>query len=584
MARTNPPLPPAIPFAIGAAVAVYLKPGATSRIIALSACAALLAAACYCGTHSSSTRSSSDISRSDHAMGRNVRLRAGFLFALSLGLLLGTSAHARVDTWAGRASPGLVITTGVLACDGMITADPRRTASGMTAVGIELLAARGRDGARVTASGPLLVYVRGGGPATLIRGQIVSVGLRKPATPARGGAGAWPDALAVPAAFVDGGDVAILAPASALERMRWSIRSALLASLNRAGGVAGPLLEALIVGVRDDLDGSIADDFRKAGCAHILALSGQHIGILATLVAVLLGFLVGPFRARAAACVLAGAYLCIVGASPAVARAVIMFWIGSAALLLDRPHAPLAVLALAFTAAVILFPQSVHALSFKLSYLAVAGIALFAPSYEFRLRRWLPPPISGAVAMGLAALAATAPLSIIAFGYLNPFSPLSSALAGPLVSALMYCGLAGVTLVAAIPAAAPLAAWLCSVPYELLTGTIRLGAAMPAVAVATGGAPATALASVVALGATFVYAWPHVAQRPQSRHRTAAGQLRLADRSVRPAGAAGPGHAQEVRPELPCERTGQTSHRRAARGGARRPRVGNWPGNRLDDP
>lgn len=563
---------------------VYLKPGATSRIVALSACAALVVAACHRRTHSSSSRSSSDAWRCDNAVGRDVRPRAGFLLALSLGLLLGTSAHARVETWAGRASPGLVLAADVLACDGMITADPRRTASGMTAVGIELLAARGRDGALVTARGPLLLYIRGGGPATLVRGQIVSVGLRKPATPDRGGAGAWPDALAAPAAFADGGDVVIMAPAPAWERMRWSIRSALLATLNRAGGAAGPLLEALIVGVRDDLDGSIADDFRRAGCAHILALSGQHIGILATLVAVLLGFLVGPFRARAAACVLAGAYLWIVGASPAVARAVIMFWIGSAALLLDRPHTPLTVLALAFTTAVILSPQSVHALSFKLSYLAVAGIALFASSYEFRLRRWLPPPISGAVAMGLAALAATAPLSIIVFGYINPFSPLSSALAGPLVSALMYCGLAGATLVTAISAAAPLAAWLCSVPYALLTGTIRLGAAMPAIAVATGGAPATVLAGVVALGATFVYAWPHVAQRLRSRHRTASGQLRLPDRPVRPAGAAGAGHAQEVRPELPRERTGQTPHRRPVRGGARRPRVGNWPRNRLDDP
>ena len=56
-------------------------------------------------------------------------------------------------------------------------------------------------------------------------------------------------------------------------------------------------------------------------------------------------------------------------------------------------------------------PESAHALSFRLSYLAMAGLSVFAPACEFTLRRWLPRPASGAIAAGLGALAATAPLS-----------------------------------------------------------------------------------------------------------------------------------------------------------------------------
>jgi competence protein ComEC len=530
-----------------------------------------------------------------------------FGLAFAAGLGFGTVSHGRTEAVSECFSPGFSESSGarVLGYEGRMVSDPRKTASGMTGYDLELTTALASDGARTTASGHLSVYCRPAPSARKpglaavaapvpVRSQLVRVALDRGTLAPRTGAGAWSDALAPRTAFVDAADITPLDPPLRPGALRASARRSLLAAVSRAGGQAGPLLEALVVGVRDDLDSNLADDFRQAGCAHILALSGQHVGILAGFVSLLLGFVLGPFRARTVACLLAGAYLYLVGASPSVARAVLMFWVSSAASAADRPQKPLATLSVVFVVAVAVWPQSAQALSFKLSYLAVAGIAIFGPAWEFGLRRWLPPPLSAAMATGLAALAATAPLSVMTFGTLNPFSPATSALAGLLVSALMYAGLAGAVLVALLPAAAPLVAFTCYLPYRALATLMRAAARLPAIAIAgatlqgaTQGNPMlerTIVALVVAIPAAFVYAWPHVAYLAESRRRSTAGQLRFPLGTLLPPGRPGPGHAQEIRPEFPHLRPGQTPHRRPLRHPARRAGLGNWTGHRLHDP
>ncbi len=593
-------VPPALPFAAGAAAALYLPPGPTPRFVAsllavgLSAVSIVFVLKAHAG--SKSTTGSTE---------RALRRCAFLGLALAAGLGFGAVSHGRTEAVSASSTSGFAESSGVrvLGYEGRIVSDPRKTASGMTGYDLELTAALASDGARVTSGGRLAVYFRPAqsgrkpGPAVLpepVRGQLVRVAINRGTLAPRTGAGAWTDALAPRTAFVEVADLTPLGPPPRLEALRARARRSLLGALARAGGPAGPLLEALVVGVRDDLDGTLAADFRQAGCAHILALSGQHVGILAGLVSLLLGFVLGPFRARTVACALAGAYLYLVGASPSVARAVLMFWVASASSAADRPQKPLATLSVVFVAAVALWPQSAHALSFKLSYLAVAGIATLGPSWEFGLRRALPPPLSSAMATGLAALAATAPLSVVTFGTLNPFSPVTSAVAGLLVSALMYAGLAGAAARALPPGAAALPAFAGRLPSQALAALMRSAAGLPAIAIVESAAQGAvhsnvaleraAVALVVAILAAFVYAWPHVAYLAGSRHRSTAGQLRLPLGTLGSPRGAGPGHAQEIRPEFPYLRPGQTPHRRPLRHSAGRTGLGNRPRHRLHDP
>lgn len=598
-------VPPSVPFAAGAALALYLPPGPVSRL-AGTLLALGISAVSIASFNVQNGRSKSTTGSSARALGR----RAFLGLALAAGLCFGAVSHGRTEAVSAGFSPGFSDCSGarVLGFEGRIGSDPRRTAGGMAGLDLELTAALASDGARVTAGGNLSVYCRpapagrepgaalAGRATEPVRGQLVRVAVGRGTFAPRSGAGAWPDALASRSAFVDAADITLVGPPPPLESLRAGARRSLLDALSRAGGQAGPLLEALVVGVRDDLDGALAADFRQAGCAHILALSGQHVGILAGLVSLLLGFALGPFRARAAACALAGAYLYLVGASPSVARAVLMFWAASAASAADRPQKPLATLSVVFVLAVALWPRSAHALSFKLSYLAVAGIAVLGPPWEFGLRRALPPPLSSAMATGLAALAATAPLSVVTFGTLNPFSPAASAAAGLLVSALMYAGLAGAALVALLPAAAPIAAFVCGLPYLALAALMRASARLPALAIAESATFAETttdrgaiilrviVALVVAILAAFVYAWPHVAYLAGSRRRSTAGQLRFPLGTLGPPRGLGPGNAQEIRPEFPRLRPGQAPHRRPLRHPARIEGLGNRPRHRLHDP
>jgi ComEC/Rec2-related protein len=572
---------PVMPLAFCTAIALYLPPGPASRMSA-TALSALMSALGFMLARKAG---------GSIGAGRRAPLpgMARWLAAAGLGLCLGAVLHARVESQSERWSQGFAETASgrIVACEGRLASDPRRTSGGMLALELELRATLGNDGARMTAAGRLAVYARPGRGKAPVRGQDLRVTLPRasplsPDPPSRTGAGAWTNALATRMAFVDPSGIETLGEPSRLESLRAKSREALLDALGKAGGKAGPLLEALIVGVRDDLDADLADAFRKAGCVHILALSGQHVGILASLVALALGFALGPFRARFVACVLAGVYLFIVGASPSVLRSVAMFWISSAAIATDRPQKPLAILAIAFVLIAAWRPASAHSLSFQLSYLAMAGLAVVAPVCEFTLRRWLPPPVSGAIAAGLGALAMTAPLSALVFGTLNPISPVASALAGPLVAALMYAGIGGAALASIVPALAPVAAAACGIPHFLLGALMGAFADLPSIMVAEPGGRML-LTALVALAACIVYAWPYASHLAESRRRPASGQLRLTFRALSPPRAPRPRHEEKIRPEFPRQRQHPQARRRPLRGGNRIAGLGDRPGDGLDD-
>lgn len=151
-----------------------------------------------------------------------------------------------------------------------------------------------------------------------------------------------------------------------------------------------PLLKALIFGDKSTLDREVLAAFRTSGAAHILALSGLHLGIIYLVLSKLLSPLgkSRPARLLKSVIVLAvmGIHVLATGASPSLTRAYIFMLLNEAATLLSRERKLTQVLCSALFLQLALMPEAVESVGFQLSYLAMAGIALIYP----QLRKWMP--------------------------------------------------------------------------------------------------------------------------------------------------------------------------------------------------
>jgi ComEC/Rec2-related protein len=352
-----------------------------------------------------------------------------------------------------------------------------------------------------------------------------------------------------PALFAKGRDVLVLDRGSALDRARSSVRDACRRALARIGTRSAGLYQALILGVRDSLAPDEAEAFKAAGCSHILALSGEHLSVLAVLaIAALRGFL-GPLRARLGGAIVAGLFMWVAGPGPSLLRAVLMVWFGALALALDRPQGQLGFLALAFLAMLPLDPDGARSLSFTLSYLAVWGLAVLGPRFTFLLGGRLPPFLLESASASLAAQVAVSPLLAFTFGCLQFAGIPASMAAGPLVTAMMWWGMGAGLLCSLAPFALPVALPLSDFLYDLLLGIMKAAASCPMLQFPSPFARAAACAAVVALAA-LVYARPYAEYRASGRGRVPA-RLRFAPG---PAGAPArgrPRHVQALRAELP---------------------------------
>ena len=101
------------------------------------------------------------------------------------------------------------------------------------------------------------------------------------------------------------------------------------------------LLRGFLLGEDDRIDPATADDFKRSGLAHLLAVSGDTVMLLALLAMALLALLGVPLRVRLV-CVLAliALYVPLTGAGPSIQRAGIMAATGwSRCSPADRAHA-----------------------------------------------------------------------------------------------------------------------------------------------------------------------------------------------------------------------------------------------------
>ncbi|MEW5911969.1 MAG: ComEC/Rec2 family competence protein, partial [Thermodesulfobacteriota bacterium] len=228
-------------------------------------------------------------------------------------------------------------------------------------------------------------------------------------------------------------------------------------------GQGRELLRALLLGQRGGLDTPTRDAFGATGTAHLLAISGLHIGLVWGLAFVLLRLLLTawtrlalawpvPKLAALGAMLPAAAYAALAGGSTPTLRALIMIACLAAALWVDRPYRPAGGLALAALVIGLIWPEAPLTISFQLSFVAVAAILLAAGPLARWLQRitpgwrWLG-GLAGWLAVSAVVGLAVWPLSVLSFHQLPVYSLPANALLIPLVAMLaLPLGLTGAGL------------------------------------------------------------------------------------------------------------------------------------------
>jgi competence protein ComEC len=219
------------------------------------------------------------------------------------------------------------------------------------------------------------------------------------------------------------------------------------------------LATAMAIGLRDVVARDVSDEFRTAGLSHVVAISGWHIAMIGAVTAALLRGL--GRRPRSVLVVLVIClYSLLAGASPGILRAAVMASVVIVARESGRRGQASAALALTCVALLIVEPRTVADIGFELSVAATAGLLAWAGVMRDWLVRRLPERTPGwlveALAVSLAAQAATLPLVLYHFGRLSLVAPLANLLIAPFVAPAMLvtaiCFAAGAIVTLGVPA------------------------------------------------------------------------------------------------------------------------------------
>lgn len=210
---------------------------------------------------------------------------------------------------------------------------------------------------------------------------------------------------------------------------------------NKELGVA----EALVAGLKSDLDFETKQAYSAAGAVHILAVSGMHVGILYAILAFIIGLFLNRNKAAFNILIISllWIYALYTGLSPSVCRATFMFTIFQIGSLLNRDNNTINSLGFSALILLIINPLWIYDVGFQLSYLAVLGILImYTPlknmmDIQSKPLRWL----YELTAVSFSAQLFTFPLSIYYFHQFPNYFFISNIFVAILAMIIMPLGL-----------------------------------------------------------------------------------------------------------------------------------------------
>ncbi len=256
------------------------------------------------------------------------------------------------------------------------------------------------------------------------------------------------------------------------------------------------IFEALVLGEQGNISEEVKEYFTATGVAHLLAISGDHLGIIALLSFSLIfwvlkrsEFLLLTLSVKKWAagftipCILL--YMFIAGGGISVIRATIMVIVFFLSILFSRERNLLYTLMLAAFLILLVSPPSLFDISFQLSFLSVLSILYFVPNAlrRFGQKEILPQPRTSwkvrlwhylklSLLVTTVATLGTAPFVVLHFNRISPIGLITNLLAIPWVGFLIV----PISLIASLFSffIAPLASFLMNLNHFLVLALVKV--------------------------------------------------------------------------------------------------------------
>jgi competence protein ComEC len=265
------------------------------------------------------------------------------------------------------------------------------------------------------------------------------------------------------------------------------------------------LVQGIVLGMRGNIPSSLKTDFALSGTAHLLAISGLHLSIVAGILLAIGSRLFGRkyYIYIWLTLVAIWLYAAITGMRPPVFRASIMVSLFLAAELLGRQRS--AITALTFAAALMvgISPQVLWDASFQLSFLAMVGLMFVSPWLQAQGRRAVNATlgegnfaasttgyVSDTFCVTLGIIIVVWPLIAYYFGIISLVAPLATFLSLPALPGIIVTGaLTAVVGIIALPVA-QVFGWLTWLFSSYMLAVVNGMAAFPLSSLNTGAVDA----------------------------------------------------------------------------------------------
>jgi len=207
------------------------------------------------------------------------------------------------------------------------------------------------------------------------------------------------------------------------------------------------IINALLLGQKQQIDSETLNDYKNAGVVHILAISGLHIGIIYAFFNFIFGFLNrikhGKVIKLVVIILLLWLFALISGMSASITRSVTMFSLIAFGTFLNRKNFMFNAVAASFLILLIYNPLYIFDVGFQLSYAAVLSILLFQPFYQkfYYSKNKIVVYITDLFLVSLAAQIGVLPFMMLYFKQVPTLFLLANFVVIPIATAVLILGI-----------------------------------------------------------------------------------------------------------------------------------------------